>query len=259
VRGRFFDDRDGRSGPAVIVVDERFAQTYFAGLDPLRQSVRLVRSGRELPIVGVAGHIVTRSLESPDRPQVYLPLFGISLHFTSVIVRTATGDPLARMADVRAVAKSLDPNLPLFNAASMATLVADTLRPERLAAYATTTFALSALALASIGLVGILTFSIALRTRELGIRLALGAAPGRLVARLVAYGTSLTLVGVVAGLAAGMAAARTMAARFAAAAPASTWAIAVSAVVLLVTGAGASYLPARRVASIDPAEVLKGD
>ena len=158
-----------------------------------------------MPIVGVAGHIVTRSLEVPDRPQIYLPLFGTSLHFTSVLVRTDEGPPMARMGDLRAIARGLDTDLPLFNAASLTTLISSTTGRQRLGAYVLTAFASVALVLAATGLAGIVGYSITLRTRELGIRLALGARPRALVTGVVTYGGGLTLVGLLLGLVGGLA------------------------------------------------------
>jgi predicted permease len=186
--GRFFDDRDGREAPLVAVIDEQFARQYLGPGDPLSRRLRLARSSVWMPVVGVAGHIVTRSLEVPDRPQIYLPLFGSSLHFTSVLVRTNMGPPMARMGDVRVVARDMDRGLPLFNAAAMPTLISGTTGRQRLGAYLLTAFASAALVLAAIGVAGIIGFSVTLRTRELGIRLALGARPRALIAGLGGYG-----------------------------------------------------------------------
>lgn len=254
--GRFFDDRDGDDSPMVAVIDEQFARQYLGRGDPLGRRLRLARSNVWMPIVGVAGHIVTRSLEVPDRPQIYLPLFGTSLHFTSVLVRTDGGPPMARMADVRAVARQLDPALPLFNAASMTTLISGTTGRQRLGAYVLTAFSGAALVLAAIGVAGIVGYSVTLRAREYGIRLALGARPRALVAGLVTHGCVLTLVGLMLGLVGGLAAAHV----FSALVPGTqvlTPALIGTALALLGAGAVASYLPARRVASIDLVTILR--
>jgi putative ABC transport system permease protein len=254
--GRFFDDRDGDGSPMVAVIDEQFARQYLAGGDPLGRRVRLARSNVWMPIVGVAGHIVTRSLEVPDRPQIYLPLFGTSLHFTSVLVRTDAGPPMVRMADVRAIARQLDPALPLFNAASMTTLISGTTGRQRLGAYVLTAFASAALVLAAIGVAGIASYSVTLRAREYGIRLALGARPHALVAGLVTYGCVLTVVGLMLGLVGGLAAAHVLSALVPGTQVLNP-ALIVTALALFGAGAVASYLPARRVASIDLVTILR--
>ena len=120
--------------------------------------------------------------------------------------RTDVGPPMARMGDLRAIARGLDSDLPLFNAAPMTTLISSTTSRQRLGAYVLTAFASAALVLAAIGLAGMVGYSITLRTRELGIRLALGARPRALVAGLVTYGGCLTLVGLMLGVALAVAA-----------------------------------------------------
>ena len=255
--GRFLDDRDGRDAPLVAVVDEQFARQYLGRGDPLSRRLRLARSNEWMPIVGVAGHIVTRSLEAPDRPQIYLPLFGTSLHFTSVLVRTDVGPPMARMGDLRALARSLDADLPLFNAASLTTLISGTTGRQRLGAYVLTAFASVALVLAATGLAGIVGYSITLRTRELGIRLALGARPRALVTGVVTYGGGLTLVGLLLGLVGGLATAHVFSALVPGTAMLNPALLSTTALALLGVGAVASYLPARRVLSIDLVAILK--
>jgi putative ABC transport system permease protein len=255
--GRFFDERDGADAPVVAVIDEQFARQYLGPGDPLRRRLRLARSNVWMPIVGVAGHIVTRSLEVPDRPQIYLPLFGTSLHFTSVLVRTHAGPPLAPMGDVRAVARELDPALPLFNAATMTTVISGTTGRQRLGAYLLTAFAAAALALAAIGVAGIVGYSVTLRTRELGIRLALGARPRALVAGLVVHGGALTLGGLMLGLLGGLAAAHVFSSLVAGTQVLNPVLLGTTALALLGVGAVASYLPARRVSSIDLVTILK--
>ena len=210
-----------------------------------------------IPIVGVTGHIVTRSLEVPDRPEIYLPLFGTSLHFTSVLVRPNVGPPMARMGDVRAVARDLDTALPLFNAASMTTLISGTTGRQRLGAYVLTAFATAALVLAAIGLAGIVGYSVTLRTRELGIRLALGARPRALVAGLVTYGGGLTLVGLMLGLVGGLATAHVFSTLGPGTQVLNPALLGTTALALLGVGAVAGYLPARRVSSIDLVTILK--
>lgn len=255
--GRFFDDRDGRDAPMVAVIDEQFARQYLGPGNPLERRLRLARTNVWMPIVGVAGHIVTRSLEVPDRPQIYLPLFGTSLHFTSVLVRTNVGPPMARMGDLRAVARGLDNALPLFNAASMTTLISGTTERQRLGANVLTAFASVALVLAATGLAGIVGYSITLRTRELGIRLALGARPRALVAGLVIYGGGLTLLGLMLGLAGGLATAHVFSTLIRGTQVLNPTLVGATTLALLGVGGAASYLPARRVWSLDLVTILK--
>ncbi|MGH9410332.1 MAG: ABC transporter permease [Vicinamibacterales bacterium] len=257
--GRFFDDHDRRGSLPVAVIDERFAQTVFSGVNPIGRRVRLEQSKTWLSIVGVVGHVGVRSLDDPGRPQLWEPLLATSTHFTALMVRTATGDPMTLMPQVREAARGLDPDLPLFSAAPMAEMIGRTTARQRFGAYVFALFALAAWLLAAIGLGTAVGYSVTIRTQEIGIRLALGADPRLLVRRLVAEGGSLTLAGAAAGLAAGVAGARALSSLLVGVRPFDPWVLVLSTAALVATGVVSSYLPARRAGQVDPLEALRAE
>jgi predicted permease len=254
--GRFFDDHDRRGSLPVAVVDERFART-FDGVNPIGRRVRLESSKHWLTIVGVVGHVGVRSLEDSGRPQVWQPLLATSIHFTALMVRTANAVPMAVMPQIRSAARALDPDLPLFNAASMTDLIGRTTVRHRFSASVFAVFALAAWLLAAIGLVAALGYAVAIRTPEIGIRLALGADPRSLVRRVVAEGAALTVVGAAAGLLAGVLGARALSSLLVGVRPLDPIVLIASAAALVVTGLLASYAPARRAGCVDPLVALR--
>jgi putative ABC transport system permease protein len=255
--GRFFDRRDRRGSAPVAIVDDWFAARYL-GASPIGQHVRLERS-QPAEVIGVVGHIATRALDYEGRPQIYLPLFSASQHFASVVARTRNSDAMSVMPAIRTAVRDLDPELPLFNTASMSMLIDATAGSAELAAVVFSGFAVAAWLLAAIGLSGVVAYSVTIRTKELGIRLALGAPPAALVGRVVGYGGGLTLAGLTIGLAAGLAGARAISGLLVGVRPVDPLVIAGSAGALLATGLAASYVPARRVSRVDPIAALKAD
>ena len=213
-----------------------------------------------MEVVGVVGHIAIRTLDYAGKPQIYTPLFASSLHFTALVVRTASADPMTTMPEIRRMMRGMDPDLPLFNTAAMARQIADTAGGARLGAF---TFVgarrRAAWLLAAIGLAGVVGYSVTIRTRELGIRLALGARPGALVRGVVVYGTALTLAGLVVGLAGGLRRCACLSSLLAGVQPLDQRVLGGAALALLATGVAASYLPARRVSRVDPIAALKAD
>jgi putative ABC transport system permease protein len=255
--GRFFDRRDRRGSAPVAIVDEWFAARYL-GASAIGQHVRVERS-QPAEIVGVVGHIGIRALDYAGRPQIYVPLFSASQHFASIVARTRSADAMSAMPAIRNAVRDLDPELPLFNTASMSTLIDATAGSAQLAAVVFSAFAAAAWLLAAIGLSGVVAYSVTLRTRELGIRLALGAPPAALVGGIVAYGGGLTLIGLAIGLTAGVASARAISGLLVGVQPVNPLVIGATTLALLATGAVASYLPARRAARVDPLVALRAD
>lgn len=257
--GRFFDDGDRLDAPPVALVDERFAKTYFGTGPALGRRIRLNRSTNWMEVVGVVGHIATRTLDYAGKPQIYTPLFASSLHFTAIVVRTANADPMTAIPEIRRILRGMDPDLPLFNTAPMTRQIAETAGGARLGAFVFVALAAAAWLLAAIGLAGVVGYSVTIRTKELGIRIALGARPGALVRGVVAYGSVLTLTGLALGLAGGLVGARALSSLLVGVRPLDPGTLGGAALALLATGVAASYLPARRVSRVDPIAALKAD
>ena len=257
VGGRFFDDRDRREAASVAVVDDRFAKVYLAGADPIGRRVRLEGSTDWLSIVGIVRHIATRSIGDAGRPQVYQPLLATSTHFTAIMVRTTTADPMAVMPEIRAVAQRLDPDLPLFSGASMESLIGHAADRQRFAAYTFAVYAAAAWVLAGLALAGAIGHAVTTRRKELGIRLALGAEPRGLIRRVVLHGAGLTMFGLGLGLGGGLMAARPLTSLLVGVQSFDLRVLLMASSALFSTGLLASYLPARKISSVDPVESLK--
>jgi putative ABC transport system permease protein len=256
--GRFFSEDDTRDRPSVAVVDDRFARAVYGANSPIGRRIRVDRSQAWMTVVGVVGHVAVQSLDAPARPQIYTPLLATTLHFTAIVART-TGDPGAILPAIRRAVRELDPDIPVFNAAPMTALIAATTGRARLGAVVFVAFAGIAWLLAAIGLVGVVGYSVAVRTKELGIRIALGARPDALVRRVIAYGSVLTMIGMALGLAGGIVGARVLSSLLVGVQPIDPVVIGATALALVATGALASYLPARRISRLDPLEALRAD
>jgi putative ABC transport system permease protein len=257
--GRVFRDSDRRDAPPVALVDDRFARIAFGAASPIGRRIRVARTKTWMEIVGVVGHIGIRSLDYAGKPQIYTSLLAASQHFTALVVRTANADPMASMPAIRKIVRDMDPDLPLFNTASMTQEIAETAGGARLSAFVFAAFAAAAWLLAAIGLAGVVGYSVTIRTRELGIRIALGATPDALVRRVVAYGAALTIAGLGIGLAVGLLGARALSSLLVGVQPLDPLVLGGTAAAFIATGAAASYVPARRVARVDPLEALKAD
>ena len=257
VAGRFFDDHDRLGAPGVAVIDDRFAKMHFAGVDPIGRRLRLDGSSDWLSIVGVVRHIATRSIGDAGQPQVYEPLLATSTHFTALMIKTTTADPMTVLPDVRHIAQRLDPDLPLFNGATMEDLIGHAADRERFAAYTFAAYASAAWLLAGLALAGAIGHAVTIRRKELGIRLALGAEPRELIRRVVVHGGGLTVLGLGLGLCGGLVAARALTSLLVGVRPFDPRVLLISSSALLATGMLASYLPARKIGGVDPIETLK--
>jgi ABC-type antimicrobial peptide transport system permease subunit len=245
-------------------VDDWFAKRYFADGGAVGRRIRLERftvggnrAGTWMDVVGVVGHIATRSLAYAGKPQIYTPLLAASLHFTALVASTSTADPMAVVPGMRQIVRDMDPDLPLFNTAPMTQLISDTAGSARLSAFVFAAFAAVAWLLAAVGLAGVVGFSVTVRTRELGIRLALGATPRALIGRVVADGAALTIAGVAIGVAVGLMGAKALSSLLVGVRPLDPVVVGATATALLATGVAASYVPARRVSRVDPLTALK--
>jgi ABC-type antimicrobial peptide transport system permease subunit len=174
----------------------------------------------------------------------------------SFVARTA-GDPNAAIAAIRQAARSIDPNLPLFNIRTQSELIARSFTRERLFATLSSFFGLLALALVSIGLYGVMSYTVARRTREIGIRMALGAQSGKVLRMVLGESLLLVLVGWLIGLAAALAMTRWIAGMLFGLTPTDPLTMALATLLLLAVAALAGYLPARRAARVDPLLALR--
>src|SRR5262245_58768803 len=252
LRGRSFTapDIDRESGQKVRIVNETFARYYFGEADPIGQRFgpTAEKSG-EFEIVGVVKDARTGSLRKPPRPGIYSPTFGQG--GTTFQLRTAA-EPTRIIAAVRQAAREIDSNLPLFNLKTLAALVDESLAQERLISTLSSFFGLLSLLLAAIGLYGILAYSVSRRTREIGIRIALGAHPGAVLRMVLRQGLILTLLGGGIGLAASLGATRLLASQLFDVTPTDPVTFVVAPILLLTVALLAGLVPARRATNVDP-------
>ncbi len=256
-QGREFAATD-RGGPPAVIVNETLATRYWPAEDPLGRQIGGFGPDGQIAaqIVGVVADIKYKSLGEEPRPFVYAFVEQDYFPMTTYHLRT-DDDPMALLTGVRHELRKLDPAVALESVSTLDELRAIPMLPSRAVAMLAGWFGLIALALTSIGLYGLVSASVGQRTREIGIRIALGARPGEMFRRVVLYGTSLAGVGVVLGWLASLGVTRFLEGllfRVTATDPATFASVAV----LLVTVALlASYLPARRAARVDPVVSLR--
>jgi putative ABC transport system permease protein len=270
IEGRTFAATDTDSAPLVGIVDERLARLVWPGQSPIGKRFRIpvpgsaiaftVRAG-DMPwatVIGVVGHIRHDGLDDEGRPQVYWGHLQRAQDRMVLVARTV-GDPRAIAPSIIRALHDVDPEQPVYDVRSMEEVVERTLSQRWLNTALLAAFAMAALLLSSIGLYGVIAFGVTQRTREFGIRLALGADRLDITRHVVRQGAMLALVGAIIGLA--MAALLTQGMRSLLygidSADLTSYAIATG--VLIVVALVASYLPARRAATVDPATTLRAE
>ncbi len=258
LRGRTFTRRDpGMKEPMPLIVNEAFARQNWPGADPLGKTVLLHKSATEfepLQVVGVVGDVRQMGPESTSRQQVYVP--ANDLRSMMLLVRTA-GDPMKLLPAVEKQVWALDKDLPITGAGTMESVLRDFASQRRFNMTVLIAFAALALVLAAVGLYGLLAYTVTLRRREIGIRVALGAEPGGVTRLVLRQGLRLTAVGVGLGLAGALVLARVLESAVFGVSATDPYTFVAVAPVLIATGVAASWLPARRAARIDPVTALR--
>ena len=260
--GRGIEATDTRDAP-VVVVNEALVRKYYRGEDPLGKPIYLGapdnRLFREAPIVGVVSDTRDAGLGSDPLPTVYIPLAVMSGWPSFSYVLRTQQEPGAIIAAARGAMRELDPTLPVRNVESMDDVVSTAVAPARWSTTLLGVFAGVALVIAVLGVFGVLSFVVTQRTRELGIRIALGAAPAQVRRLVVARGFALVLAGVAVGIVGAVVLTRFMGALLFGVTP--TDPVTYGAVAALLVGAAllASYLPARRATRVDPILALRAE
>jgi putative ABC transport system permease protein len=261
-RGRGFTDDDRTTAPAVAIVNESFVREYYPTEDPIGRRIRWVSgAGDWITIVGVAADVRGLSLESGEVPAVHIPIRQERAGFRmwmDVAVRT-DGPAAALVPAMRRELARLDPTVPLTRPATMDAVIAASIADRRFNLYLLGGFALLSLLLAAAGAYGVMSYAVQQRTREMGVRLALGATPGSLLRLIVGRGVGLAALGVAIGTAGAAVLSRTMSGFLFQIAPTDLTTFLVSALVLLAAAALATWLPARRAARVDPLTALRSE
>ena len=255
VDGREFTNRDRGGAPVVLVVNDAFARQYFPGE---RAVGRTVLFGRGVPaeIIGVVNDIRQVAMHEPARPTMYLHNLQNSRVKTTIVARTA-GEPLAMAEAVRQAIWTIDPSQAITSVFTFEDAVSRAMARPRLLTVLLGAFGLIGLALGAVGLYGVLASLVGERRREIGIRLALGARPGDVVAMVVRGGLGLAVLGAVLGIVGALALGRYLSTVLYGVSPTDIRTFAGMAAVLLLTAGVASWIPARRAARVDPVETLR--
>ena len=255
LQGREFEERDTAVATPVAVVSATFARTAWPGQDPLGKRFRLKERPQWLTVVGVVGDIRHGSFAEAASPQAYTPHDQDPRIFACVLART-TGDPMAMAAPIRQAIWSVDAQQPVWRVRSMESLLAAARGPARAISILIAIFAGVALLLAAVGIYGVMAYLVAQRTREIGIRMALGASAQTVMRMVVGRGLALTLAATLIGIAGAAALSRTLATLLFGVAPLDPVTFVAAATVLGGVALLASYLPARRAARVDPVVAL---
>ncbi|HLU38256.1 MAG TPA: ABC transporter permease [Planctomycetota bacterium] len=257
VRGRASTAEDRAGSLPVVVVNETFARRFWPGEDALGKRIRY-DGERFAEVVGVARDGKYRSLTEEPRPYVWIPFAQQYRADMTVHIRTA-GDPLALAAAVRAQVRALDPDLPITGLKALEEHFGLALLPQRAGASLLGSFGVLGLLLAAVGLYGVVAYGVGQRTREIGIRMALGARTDDVTRLVVRQGAALGATGLAIGVALAAGAARLITGLLYGVRPLDPVTFAAVALVLGGTVLAASWLPARRAARVDPMAALRGE
>ena len=247
-RGRLFTALDHEKAPAVAIINEAAARRWFPGEEPIG---RRVLSGGPREVVGIVSDVLQRNPGEPAVPQMFLPYAQRTSRSVRLIVR-AQGDALALAPAIRDQIRSLDPNLPLADVVPLSEMVARSIARPRFYTSLLTLFAAVALALSATGIFGVMSYTVAQQSKEIGIRMALGARTADVLRSIVGHALLLAGIGVVGGVIAALALGRLIRNQLFGVNVFDPLTITAVIVVLLGSAAVASLLPARRAAAVDP-------
>jgi putative ABC transport system permease protein len=254
VRGRFFTDGDNREAPPVVLINEAMAARFWPNGGALGGRIRFGNSQSRnawMTVAGVVGNIKTDGVDRPDQPQIYTSMLVNAGYAMAIYVHTE-GDPASFTQAVRQQVQAVDPDLPVFGEQPMTSLLSASLAQRRFAMQAVGIFGALALGLAGIGIYGVMAYSVSQRTREIGIRIALGASRGAILRWVLTQGLRLTLAGVGAGLLGALLLTRLLRGMLFGVAPTDPLTYLGLAIVLAGVALIACYIPARRATRVDP-------
>jgi putative ABC transport system permease protein len=258
--GRMLGEADVIGRPLVLVVNESFARKFFPGQSAVGRDVVLSWRAR-VPrrIVGVVGNLRQTALERAAEPQMYVPFYQAPSGYGTLLVRSEGAEAAALAPAVRSAIRAVDPQQPVFNIRPLEADIAGYLAPRRVAMRALAAFAALTLALALVGIYAVLSYHVRERTREFGVRMALGAAAGDIVAMVVRQGMTPVAAGVFAGLCGAALLTHLLAGLLFEVAPLDAVTYAATTATLVTAALGACVIPARRATHVDPTTALRAE
>jgi putative ABC transport system permease protein len=257
--GRVFLESDDQKSSRVAIIDDAMATRYWPNQNPLGKKFKFGRRDSKAPwieVAGVVANMKTESLDSLDEPHVYLPFYQNPNYAMAVFVRTE-GHPEGLAGALREQVQAVDPDLPVFGEQTMDQLVSDHLAQRRFAMQMVAVFGVVALLLSTVGIYGVMAYSVSQRTREIGIRVALGAGRSDIARWVLKQGMVLAAVGVGLGLAGALALTRFLAGLLYGVTTTDPLTYAALATALAAAALAASLLPARRASRVDPLVALR--
>jgi len=259
IKGRAFTEADDDKALPVVLINATMAQRYWPGEDPIGKRIHL--DGRNMAgywatVVGIVGDTKQYGLERKSKTEFYLPYLQRSVPSMELVVRTAT-DPLGLVNAVRSSVEAVDPDQPVYAVRTMGQYLAESVASRRTTMLLLGVFAGLALILAAVGIYGVMAYSVAQRTHEIGVRMALGAERGDVLKLVVRSGLKLALAGVAVGLVASVGLTRLMSSLLFGVRPTDPLTLGGVALLLTAVALLASYIPARRATRVDPTVALR--
>ena len=251
--GRLFDQRDAPTSPPVVIVSEAVQRRYFGAEGAVGRTIKL--GEQTLEIVGVVGNIRRAGLNDEPRADMYFP-FEQPLPAQITLFIHTNGDPAAAVGAMQTAIRQIEPNAALAETRTMAEVASESVRLTKLVLWLLATFAVTALALAAVGIYGVMSYVVGQRAREIGTRIALGARPRDILLLVMRQGAAIAGIGTVTGVAIGLVAARSLRSILYGVSSADPLILVGAAGVLAGTALLACYLPARRAVAVDPARSL---
>ena len=259
VEGRFFDERDGPEAPRVVVINQTMARTFWGNRSAVGRRIQASGGTNWSTVVGVIDDAKNNGLEKPTGTEVYFPSAQRDAPRSMYVAVRASGSPSVIVSGVRRALREMDPTLPLTRIRTMNELVSAAQSRPRFLTLLLTLFAGVALALAAVGIYGVISYSVARRTREFGLRMALGAQHADVMTLVLGSGLRLAFTGVFIGLVGAFALTRFLASLLFGVTPTDPATFVIVPMVLAAVAGLATYIPARRATRVDPMVALRNE
>ena len=255
--GRVYEERDKADSAKVAIVNQSFVRRYFPNADALGKRVSFgCEEDLCRTIVGVVGNVKQESITADVTPEMYLPFSQMPRNGMTLFLRTSGGNPADLARAVRSEVLTIDKNQPIYDVKTLDHRVVETITASRSLMFLFSGFALLAMVLAVVGIYGIISYSVSQRTREIGIRMALGARAVDVLRMVLKSGMTLVLAGIAIGVAGALALTRFLATLLFGVTPTDTFTFVVVSIVLIAVALIACLVPARRATKVNPLEAL---